>query len=111
MWRGGQSAMDPRLGLSARVEMPLLNLSTLCRPAESDLTARVSCHPADFDARLNHVVLVLGPNSNADENETQKVQAYQMSGNCLGVIRLDCLGLASAKRAETFGCKVSYCAR
>ncbi|CAK9271843.1 unnamed protein product [Sphagnum jensenii] len=91
MWRGGQSAMDPRLGLSARVELPLLNLSTLCRPAESDLTARVSC--------------------NADENETQKVQAYQMIGNCLGIIRLDCLGLASAKRAETFGCKVSYCAR
>jgi hypothetical protein len=35
--------MDPRLGLSARVELPMLNLSTLCRPAESDLlTARVS---------------------------------------------------------------------
>jgi hypothetical protein len=34
--------MDPRLGHSARVELPMLNLSTLCRPAESDLTARVS---------------------------------------------------------------------
>ncbi|KAH9565326.1 hypothetical protein CY35_04G071900 [Sphagnum magellanicum] len=36
---------------------------------------------------------------------------HKMSGNCLGIIGLDCLGLASAKRAEAFGCKVSYCAR
>jgi hypothetical protein len=34
--------MNPRLGLSARVELQMLNLSTLCRRAESDLTARVS---------------------------------------------------------------------
>ncbi|CAM6072513.1 unnamed protein product [Sphagnum tenellum] len=128
MWRGGQSAMDPRLGLSARVELPLPNLSTLCRPAESDLTARVSCHPADFDARLNHVVLVLGPNSNADENETQKVQAYQvtaMSARASGK-SLEKYYLHSRDEWQLFGyhltglpwpgfseicCKVSYCAR
>jgi lactate dehydrogenase-like 2-hydroxyacid dehydrogenase len=34
-----------------------------------------------------------------------------MSGKCLGIVELAQIDLAVAKRAEAFGCKISYLAR
>jgi hydroxypyruvate reductase 2 len=37
--------------------------------------------------------------------------SIQMSGKHLGIVGLGRIGLAVAKRAEAFGCKISYLAR
>jgi lactate dehydrogenase-like 2-hydroxyacid dehydrogenase len=37
--------------------------------------------------------------------------SIQMSGKRLGIVGLGRIGLAVAKRAEAFGCKISYLAR